>query len=165
MIFWLVLYGTLAGFALWATWHDRHLRTVGAMLVIDYIISNMAWFSSNAHDRAGIYTMLEIMIVVTAYIAHSFCSSVRTHWLLRGVVAVSVVSICINIAFSSIMVPIPYQTYIYDIATNMCFAAECLLMITGGVLDGVGAGRFDHWSWHRRDHSRSHVRPSQRKEP
>ena len=165
MLLVIAFYGTLVALSLWATWHDLHLRTVGAMLTISFCASNAAWFTGDAGTRAGIYTMLEILVSVSAFLAFSFSEYKGERWFMRGIVAVSVLSICVNIAFASILTPINHQIYLYDIATNICFAAECLLATTAGLFNGVGVGRFDHWPWYRRVVAQPDVRVRPRAEP
>lgn len=162
MILALAFYGSLACGALWTTWHDIHLRTVGAMLCTSYLVSNASYFGGSIGDRPGIYTMLEIMVAGSAYLAHLFCPSVRLMFIL--IVAVSVLSICANVAFASIMEPVKVQQYIYTIATNACFASECLLTIWAGVRHG------QLYHFHRRPHlgrvsSDSHAHGRESQEP
>jgi hypothetical protein len=161
----IAFYGALAGVALWATWHDIHLRTIGAVLIIDWLISNAAWFSGDSQTRAGVYTMLEILVSASAYIAFAFCKSAVTRWTLIGVVTVSVFSCGCNIVFASIIAPVPFQKYIYDVATNLCFAAECLLATGAGIHDGLGIGRLDHWLPRRRHLAASDALPAEGREP
>jgi len=158
-------YGALASAALWAAWHNVHLRTVGAVLVIDWAISNLAWFGTDSQTRAGVYTMLEIMVSAAAYVAFTFSNSQTTRGIMIGIVTVSVFSCGCNIVFASIPVPVPFQKYIYDVATNLCFAAECLLATCAGIHDGLGVGRFDRWFSHRGRSAQSDALPNESAEP
>lgn len=151
MIAALAFYGCLAGAALYATWHNRELRMIGLALVMGFTVSNFAWSMLPAHERPGIYTMVEMFVILWAYLAWIE----RKSAFLVGIVCASIVSICANIAFALQLEPgasVPLELRrIHVIATNACFVVECLLTIWLGVSDGVRGGRLYRWA-HLRGH-------------
>jgi len=144
MLLVIAFYGALATAAIWATWHEKHLRTLGAVLVIDWAISNLT-FGSDTQTRAGVYTMLEIMVLATAYVVSVFSRDRTTRWLMAVIGIVAVLSIGCNIVLAYIGQPTRPQQYVHDAATNLCFAIECVMAFSAGIHDGVGIGRFNNW--------------------
>lgn len=135
----LIVFGSLAAFALWACWHDEDIRLVGIALTISFLTSNILWFSGATGARAGVYTMLEVIVAVSAYTAWTVAGDKR----LTLVVVFATLSVCGNVAFAALHVPTPHQKFVHEIVSNLCFAAECLATAWVGIRHGVGVGRFN----------------------
>lgn len=137
------LFAALAIGALLSTRHDDDLRFVGIMLIVNLAISNIVIYAT--HDpqaRAGVFTLAEIMVAVTAYVAFAVGPDRR---LLIAVVAVCVLSGCATVAYAMLASPSRGQVNFWHLITNGCFATNCLLTAATGRLDAVGVDRF--WPW------------------
>lgn len=141
----LFLYGSLAVLALWASWHEMDLRWIGLALVFSFIVSNLTWLFGTIDNRAGAYTMCEILVALAAYMAWEDQRS-RALPLLGMICAVSISA---NIALSLHQHPIWAQIHTHEVITNLCFALECLTTAGMGIAHGIGTGRFHLWSAHR----------------
>lgn len=137
----LAFYGSLAGAAVYATWHDEELRWIGLALVLSFLLSNLVWANGTQQDRAGVYTMTEIVVLAAA--GQAWRKEGR--WALVALVAVCVLSICANIAYASVP-PSDRTGDLHKTITNATFFLECLLVAGLGVADGIRSGRFRHWS-------------------
>jgi hypothetical protein len=131
-------YGLLTMLTIWASARDNDLRWVGAALGASFALSNVTWFLGNVTARPGLYTMLEMFVALAAYLAWD----IRREKALVLVVVASTMSICANIALAIISEPSNRQLRIHETVTNICFAAECLLVLYAGVADGYRTGRF-----------------------
>lgn len=149
MIVALVFYGTLAVLALWATWRDEDLRWIGWMLAVGYGLSNILFFMVPVAAWPGPYTMIEILVALFAYCAWG-ATGYRA---LIVLVVFNLVSVGINVNFAAAgFEPSQYETMVFVVGTNICFAAECLLTLGVGIAHGYRTGRF-----HRRFHLRRHA--------
>lgn len=139
-------YGLLALLAMWATARDFDLFWVGFWLLAGWLCSNLIFFLAPIEARAGPYTLIEMMVALAAY-----CGFVehRSKWLI-GILGLNAVSIAINVAFAAVSDPDHRQINLYEVTTNMCFAAQCLLAISVGVGHGRRTGRFTRWPLVRR---------------
>lgn len=137
----LACYGALIAVTLWASARNEDLRWVGASLGASYGVSNIIWFVGEVTQRPGIYSMLELFIIIATYLAWE----VRRERMLIALVFISALSICANIALAAIEHPNPGQVRMHEILTNLCFTIECLLLFAVGVRDGIRTGRFDRW--------------------
>lgn len=124
-----------------ATWPDRNVRNIGVALALGCILSNVVAYGDQ-ESRAGVYSMIEIMVTATTFVAYTLQPDMPGKNLLRGLVGVSLLSVCLNVAYLGVLPASSQQQLYYDIATNLCFAAECLLAGATGVLVGVDDGRF-----------------------
>lgn len=139
MILSLSFYGSLAIVALWASWRDDDLRWVGLAICFSFIASNLTWFFMATVTRPGVYTMCEIFISLTTYMAwHEL-----RYKILIAIVMVSALSICANVALSLQLQPVWTQIHTHEMITNVCFVLECLLTFGAGVMHGVRTGRFN----------------------
>lgn len=139
MVAYLVLYGSMAALAIWATYWDEDLRWVGFWLGTGCIVSNIFYFSAPLTARPGPYTLIEIMVALAAYCAWAS----REYRALIAVVAINLLSIMFNIWFAAIGAhPNKYQGEVFVVGTNLCFAAECFLTLGIGVAHGYRIGRF-----------------------
>lgn len=155
-----MLYGSLAALALWATWRDHDLYWIGVWLAVGWAVSNMLFATLPPQARPGPYTVIEVLVALSAY----FAWAEHRHRALVVLVGVNVLSIMANVAFASTISPVPRQIWLYEVTTNMCFAAECLLAAGVGIAHGRRAGRFDSWVGAGRRALEPHV-ARQRREP
>lgn len=148
MIIALIFYGVLVALAMWATAREENLRWIAAAIAASYAVSNMLWFLGTVPQRPGIYSMLEMFIIISAWLAYE----IRRERALIFLVTVSALSICANIGLAAIEHPNNGQVRMHEILTNICFMIECLIVISLGVRDGVRTGRFGRLSRWRRGH-------------
>jgi hypothetical protein len=141
-----LIYGALAVLALWACGRDRDLQGIGACLVFGWAFSNLLDWSFPATAKPGPYTFIEILVALFAYLAWENRQERR----ILLVMCVNIVSICANIALALNNPPDRQQIYAHALTTNLCFAAECLLVTWAGIVDGLRIGRFHRWPFHRR---------------
>jgi hypothetical protein len=137
MSFLFLAYGALALGALACCWRDPDMRVVGGALTMSWAGSNLIWFNAPATMRPGVYTMLEIMIVVVAYIAFA----VHRRRALVVVVASAILSICANVVLATIVDPTTAQKNLHEWVTNICFAIECIF----AAVAGRAVGRPELW--------------------
>lgn len=162
MILALAFFGGLAAAALWACWHDQDLRWLAAALCAGFAASNVVWFFGSIEMRPAAFSLVEVVVLITAFMAWKE-SGYRT---LIALVAVSVLSICSNIVFASIIDPTNQQINIWEIVANICFGAECFLAMGTGIADGYRAHRFGAGSVGRRRRAQLHAaRSARRKAP
>ena len=138
MVLVMLFYGCLAALALWATWRDFDLRWVGIWLVAGYIITNIMFFTVKVETMVGPYTFIEVMVAIaamSAWIEHRYNALVL-------LVAINLVSIGANVAFAANFPPDERQIFLWELTTNICFAAECLIAAGVGVHHGYCTGRF-----------------------
>jgi hypothetical protein len=135
-----LIYGALAVLALWSSGHDRDLRAIGICLVLGWAFSNILDWSFPATDKPGPYTFIELIVALFAYLAWE----VRQQRSILLILCVNIVSICSNIALALNNLPDARHIYVHALTTNLCFAAECGLVMWIGVADGYRIGRF-HW--------------------
>ncbi len=135
----LAVFGALTALTLWSTWRDSELRWVGLWLAASFIVSNILHAKMHVMSLPGPYSMLELMVLIAAAIAWD---ARRTHWPLVLLAGISVFSICANVAFAAEYRPGPQQIYVFELTTNLCFVAECLLASVTGLADGFRTGRF-----------------------
>lgn len=138
-MFLLLLYGSLAVLAVWATWRDYDLMTVALCLLFGFVVSNYLFFTAPPTDRPGPFSLIEMLVAVAAFLAwreHRYRA-------LLVLVGFNIVSIIANIAYAW-QGPNPEwrQTHLFEVVTNLCFAAECLLVTWAGVQHGYRTGRF-----------------------
>lgn len=133
-----LFYGSLAGLAVWATCRDRDLSWIGAMLVLNLVVSNLLWFFSSVESRPGAYTMLELFVALSAVM----CWLEHRYRGLIALVAVAGLSIAANVALAATWSPTDGQVRMHEIITNVCFALECLIATGVGVAHGYRTGRF-----------------------
>lgn len=135
------IYGSLAALALWATCRDEYLRWIGFWLVGGFVLSNILFFSGvSASQRIGPYTAIEIMVAVSA----TWAAAARTRWLI-AIIVFNLLSIAANIGLAANFPPTPRQIYLWELTTNMCFAAECLFAFGIGTAHGLRTGHFNSW--------------------
>lgn len=137
----LIFFGTLALLAAWATKGEEDLQWVGVALLAGYALSNLLHATMRVTNMPGPYSLIEFLVLFLTSIAWD---SHRRCWPLLVLAGVNIVSICTNIAFASIFPPSPRQIYHFELTTNLCFVAECLLATGVGVYNGRRHGRF---SW------------------
>jgi len=118
-------YAGLAIAAGLSTWRNDCLRPIGLTVLASCAISNAAHWWLSPLERPAAYTVAEVAVMSVAFLAH-VCGGPR---LLVGVVAVSVMSVTFNLYAAWIGPLTIWQTNAWEIATNLCFATECLLVI------------------------------------
>lgn len=133
-------YGSLAGLACWATWRDFDLRWIGMWLVAGFVISNALFFLAPLSWRPPVYSVVEFMVLLSASIALAEGKRPKLALVLLG--GVTVVSIASNVAFAFENGYTLRQINRWEVTTNLCFAAECLLATWAGIADGYRTGRF-----------------------
>ena len=126
-------YAGLAVAACVASWRNVELRPVGVAVVVSLAASNAAHWWLPAMERPAAYTVAEATVLSMAFLAH-VCGASR---LLVAIVAVSIVSIGLNIRMTTIDAPTLEQIRGWEVSTNVCFAAECLLVITSALHERV----------------------------
>lgn len=134
----LAFYGSLAGLALWATWHDFDLLAVGVALAFCFVISNIIGLTVAVANQPGPYSAIQILIAAMAVQAWGEHRSRK----LIALVCVSLASVGANIAFVLNFPPDQRQIFLWELTTNMCFAGECLLASWMGIAHGYRVGRF-----------------------
>lgn len=149
----LVFFGLLAILAAWSTWHDEDLRWVGLWLLGGFGFSNILHANFPVTALPGPYSLIEIMVLLAAAIAWDL----RRYWPLLVIGGVNVLSICFNIAFAAHSSPGVRQIFLFELTTNLCFTAECLLAIGTGIYDGLRSGRLAGLSLVRRRNLAPHV--------
>jgi len=130
MYLWLA-FGALALAASVASWRDLDLRPVGIAVVASWIVSNAAHWYLSPLERPAAYTVAEAMVLSTAFLAH-VCGAGR---MTVAIVAVCTVSIGLNLYTTRFDTMTLSQINWWEISTNLCFAAECLLVITLGLYE------------------------------
>ena len=151
MIGLLVFYGSLTALAVWATWRDENLRWIGVALLTSWAASNFTWFLLSVVSRPAIYTMTEMFVMVSAYMAWEMRRpGPKSDQLLLALIAVSTLSTMANVALARVGKPTFAQIHLHELATNICFALECLIVAGVGVADGYRTGRFARWGSARR---------------
>lgn len=135
----LIFFGALALLAGWTTVHDEDLRWIGFWLLIGYALSNFLHANLPVTSMPGPYSVIEVLVLLFASIAWD---SHRRCWPLLVLAGVNILSICANIAFASLFPPSHRQIFLFELTTNLCFVAECLLATGVGVYNGLGDGRF-----------------------
>jgi len=143
----LVLFGLLAFVAVLATWCDEDLRWIGLWLFGGFALSNILHAHMRVSDLTGPYSLIEFMVLVAVSVAWA---SHRSYWPLLLLGAVNILSICINVAFAVNYSESARQIYLFELTTNMCFVAECMLATGVGLVHGHGIGRFARLSRLRR---------------
>lgn len=141
----LILYGLLACGALWATWRDADLRQLGIAIALNFVASNAVWLSVPPAQRPGPYTVLEMLVMIAAFMAFDLRAARhgRRSLALIAVIAAALLSACANVALALAgSHPSWAQVHSHELVTNACFAAECLLCSGVGIADGVRTGRF-----------------------
>lgn len=144
-------YAGLAVAACAASWRSFELRPVGIAIVASWAASNAAHMWLASIERPAAYTVAEAMVLSMAFLAH-VCNGGR---MLVALVAVCVVSIGLNIYTTQYDMP----TRSWELATNVCFGVECILVITVGLYD-----RTRDWFAHGRARIALHGRTTSPKE-
>lgn len=144
-------YGTLAAFALWACWADRDLRWLAFTLAGSFTASNAVWFLGTTEMRPTVYSLCEVVILIFAFLAWRTTG----YRALIALVVVSILSIGANIGFASITEPRLENINTYEVLTNICYAAECVIAFGTGIADGLRTNRFSAGAsrWWRRSAS------------
>lgn len=148
-----MIYGAQAVVALWSCGRNTDLRWIGLWLMLGWLFSNVLQWALPAAAKPGPYTFLEIMVALAAYLAWEAHHDRR----LLAILCVNIISISANIALALNNPPDQQQIYAHALTTNLCFAAECLLVTWVGVADGYRIGRF-HWRpFNRRVYAQSSI--------
>lgn len=148
---WWLFYAVVAGVTLWASWADHAVRPVGYALVFSYLASNAAHMWLAPVERPQAYTVCEAAVMSMAFFAHVMGASRA----MVAVVAVSVVSVALNYYVSTFDIMTRAQTVTWEVATNLCYLLECLLVTSAMIYDQSGAR---DWLAGRRARSSFHGR-------
>lgn len=137
----LAFFGALASLAVWATWADEDLRWVGLMLAIGFGLSNAMFFAGvPVQVWPGPYTMIEVLVALTAYVAWGSTG----YRALIVLVGFNLASVGANLVFAAQgFYPSRWEMLVFVVATNVCFMAECLLALGVGIAHGYRVGRFN----------------------
>lgn len=138
------VYATFAALALWGTWADDDLRWVGLFLVVSFLTSNWMHAQMAVTSLPGPYSMLEVMVLLATAIAWGIH---RNYWSLVLLAGINVFSICCCVAFAAYFPTGPRQIFLFELTTNLCFAAECLLAAGTGIVHGYRTHRFTRLPW------------------
>lgn len=128
-------YAGLAVAACAASWRNEALQPVGVAIVASWTASNAAHWWLPALERPAAYTVAEAMVLSMAFLAH-VCGGSK--WLV-ALVAVCTLSIGMNVYATYLGEMNRAQSYAWELATNVCFATECILVITSGFYDRARA--------------------------
>lgn len=123
-----------------ATWHAPNVRSLGVVLAGGCIVSNLV-ANGDQGTRAGVYSMVEILVMASAFTSYTFTPGATGRKLIRAIACVSLLSVCANIAYLGVLPASKAQQHLYDIATNLTFAIECILAGVTGVCVGMGNDR------------------------
>jgi hypothetical protein len=124
-------YAGLSLVACAAAWRDPDVRPIGVALVASVAASNAAHWWLGPLERPPAYTVAEVMVLSMAFIAH-VCAPSR---MLVALVAVSIVSIGLNIHMTLTGVPTLAQVRAWEVCSNICFSVECGIVLTMGLYD------------------------------
>lgn len=116
---------------------DEGTSPVSWALVFSFAASNAAHYLLGGFEQPQAYTICEAVVVSMAFFAHVYSGS----RLMIATVAVAMVSIGSNFYASSIGALTPRQQNIWEGATNLCFAAECLLVAAVGISERLASRR------------------------
>lgn len=119
------LYGLLVALTAWATRRDETLQSVGWALAVSWLISNSAHWWVSPVDRPQAYTIGEAAVLSMAFFSHVLGGSRA----MIALVAVSVLSIACNFYVATFDVLTHQQTYTWELATNLLFIVENLLVL------------------------------------
>lgn len=133
---WPAIYGALAVVAAIAVWKDPDLRLIGFALIGSWAASNLAGLIFAPAERPAVYTVVEVAVGMFAFFAWIGGKSRLLVWLL----AVTAISIAANVAFAMIDGPAREQAQVWQVATNLCFGAECILTLAIGILERASGG-------------------------
>jgi hypothetical protein len=143
----IALFAACAIGATYAARRDDDLRMVGGMLILNLLLSNLVVaMTRDPQARAGVFTMVEILVAVAAYLAYAMGAP---HRALIAVVSLCLISISSTVAYALIHAPSRETINLWHLVTNGCFVLNCLLVGVTGRRDAVGSDNF--WSWARRD--------------
>lgn len=148
------VYAAFATGAVWATWADDDLRWVGVWLLTSFAASNWLHAEMHVSSLPGPYAMIEVMILLAAAVAWD---SHRRYWGLVLLGGINILSICASIAFAAEKPILPRHVFVFELTTNLAFAAECLLAIGAGIADGYRTGRFNRLPFGGRRSVAAHV--------
>ena len=137
------------------TWPVPNVRGLGVVLAVGCVVSNLV-ATGDQSTRAGVYSMIEILVMAVAFISYTFAPTFTGRNLLRVIAAVSLLSVCVNVAYLGVLPASKAQQHLYDIATNVTFAIECILAGATGVCIGLGNGRFSRSVGRWRGGARAH---------
>lgn len=124
-----LFYGSLALVALWFTWRDPDLRVIGWSLIVSWTVSNAIKLGDMPEDAIpGIYTMLEIIIALMAFVAWH-----GRHFMgPLCIVIFCIISVTSNVVYASILDKTYPAIHLHEIVTNILFALECLAATLSG---------------------------------
>lgn len=134
------IFAAFTTLAVWSTWVDDDLRWVGVWLLVSYGAANWMHAEMHVSGLPGPYAMIEVMILLATAVAWD---SHRRYWGLVVLGGLNILSICVCIAFAAEKPIVPRHIFVFELTTNICFAAECLLAIGAGIADGYRTGRFN----------------------
>jgi hypothetical protein len=135
---WVFVSAGILGLAVTSTWRSFTLRPVGLALAVSYAASNAVHYYLSPIERPPAYTVAEVAVLSMAFLAH-VCGASR---LTVAIVAVSVLSILSNFYISTYDTLTKAQNNTWELATNLCFAVECLLTAGAGWRERVGSPRW-----------------------
>lgn len=122
---WWIAYGLLVGVTLWTSWKNEVVQAVGWALLVSWAGSNAAHWWVGPMDRPQAYSVCEVAVLSMAFFSHVLGASRA----MVALVAVSMVSIGINFYVSSFDALTREQTNLWEMASNVCFVIENLLVI------------------------------------
>lgn len=129
----LAFYAALTAFAVAATWRHRGMRQVGVTLACCWVASNFVALAFPITLRPAFFPLLDTLFALTAAKAGKETGS-RVPIIL---IALSVVAVIANTAFSILGAVSWQQMHNYEIAVNLIFALQCLVTGAWGVADAA----------------------------
>jgi hypothetical protein len=130
-------YGALALATAVLGWKNADVRPVGLALVASWLgsMASVMWLSPVEQPQA--YTICETAVLSMAFFAHVMGAGRA----MVAIVAVSMVSIGLNLYMSATDALTRTQVYSWHFAANICFATECLLVAVPALYDRARSGR------------------------
>jgi hypothetical protein len=127
-------YASLVAFALFATWPHEAKRQVGVMLLLCWAASNIIFWTLPLAFRPSIFPILDVLFALTCAKAGKETGS-RVP---LALIALSVLAIAANTAFSISGGVHYHQARFYEIILNVVFALQALVTGAWGIADAVG---------------------------
>lgn len=127
-------YGAFALFALAATWGKDRKAQVGIVLALCWVASNAMWWVFPLEWRPAVFPILDVIFALTAAKAARETGS-RVPLVL---IALSVMAIAANTAFSILGAGSWRQVSAYEITLNVIFVLQCIVTGGWGAADVVG---------------------------
>lgn len=148
----LTLFGALAAFSLLATWRDPCLWPIGGAIALKFTVANIAFdLQQHMHaiafdERVMLLVIGEVMLATMAFFARMTGASRLTVL----IVCTAVGAVCGHLVILMLPGHTLEQRHSWNLLTNLCYVASCVLTITTGLLERARQGRRDRRAYHAR---------------